>query len=233
MKKWILALLIFVPCTAWGDTTVSYQQGAASYSGCLDTQIKQGAATTNYTSGTTYESTKYTTYDNDRTNILIKFDLSGITGTVDVISSTITMTQTSGSGADAVCFYRLLRDWVVGEATWNIYSTGNNWASAGGAYNNSDRDPDLTASLSNVTSAQAYDFTGEQLCQDVEDMINGTVDNYGWIICVPTVQTDGQSHVWASADNATESSRPKLTITYTTSGGETTVTAYPQIKMFE
>ena len=212
-KKWIDEAVY--PIKA--NDTVTYQEGTDSYTGCLDTMGQEYRPNTNLGTLATMQATWWA--DTDRSNTFIKWDLSALAGsTVSAVS--IALLQNSGSPGNTVSVYRLLRNWVVGQATWNIYSTGNSWSTAGGAYNDADRSSTLSVSLAtdNGTGTWQTWLTTAQLVTDVQNFIDGTYSNYGWVFTCNDVG-DFHEHTFASSEDTTAAERPKITITYTPSAG--------------
>lgn len=180
-----------------------------TYTGCEDTQIRQGAPTTNSGSGTQLEVTKYAVGDHNHT--LIKFSgLSNLAG-VTVSAATLYFRVESGGGLPNTASARaLLRAWVESEATWNNYSTGNAWTTGGGLSDGNDRSSSVSGSVS-VTGASAY--FGIDVTADVQAIVAGG-NNYGWHL----ERTDGQDDTDYIVVNSSEDSdgrRPYLEVTYT------------------
>ena len=65
---------------------------------------------------------------------LIKFNLSSIPANSTITGATLRLYANfdASSNTRTMRVYRTLRAWVDTQATWNIYSTGNNWGTAGG-----------------------------------------------------------------------------------------------------
>lgn len=196
-----------VPVTvSIGDVT------GADYSGCEDAVIKEFTATTNYGSATDLEVSKWDTDDYSHT--LIKFSgLSNLSGKTVTAATLYLYVESAKIAAppQTHTLRKLLRDWVEGEATWNIYSTGNNWATAG-ALNNTDRNNSTVTATASVPDSTGWiSFTSAQLITDVQAMIDGT--NYGWHI----ERTDGADDLdyihYTSSDGATAANRPYLSVT--------------------
>lgn len=85
---------------------------------------------------------------------------------------------------------RVLRDWIPAEVTWNVWRTGQNWATAG-ASNATDID---LATISGSQWYSHYENIGETfymplLPGQVQNMYNGTLSNFGWVI-LATTETD-------------------------------------------
>lgn len=206
-----------------------------TYSGTDDGQIKQAAATTNYGSSTTMEVHKYGS--GDHCNSLVKFSgLSNIAGPVTVSSATIYLYLTNNAntaGSVTIDCYRLLRNWVEAQATWNIYSTGNSWTTAGGLSSGNDIAASITASKSITNGALDtgvyHAFTSAQLATDVQDIINGSASNYGWHFSRNGAGNDSMFHTFNTSENASDNTRPYLEVVYTASATAKPAFYYAQL----
>lgn len=135
-----LGLLLGLP--GWGRRNVSYQPGPeqtlvspnSSFTIGLDTLIESGAnANTNYNAlGTLYAGFNAGTSRVDR-SLIGELDLSDIPANAIITSASINLRITADgtTGALTLAAYRVIQPWVLAQATWNIYSTGNNWGEAG------------------------------------------------------------------------------------------------------
>lgn len=184
----------------------------------VDTYIRSNQATTNFgTNNTMYvgewSGLVFTTRG------LIKFDLSptNIPANAHVTAATLKLTTLSESGATVagtIEAYRQLRAWVEGEATWNIFSTGNSWQTAGG-FGASDCEQ---ASIGTATVDPALvtpDTTVISISLDpakVEEWIDGTLTNNGLLLKMAT-ETDNAMG-YHSSDSATAGKRPILEVVY-------------------
>ena len=175
------------------------------------------AATTNYATGDLLIGESNA--DAAVARSLLQFDLSSIPTGVLITSATLTLTFAEdgnyrATNSRTARVYRVLRNWVESEATWNIYSTGNNWGTAGCANTSTDRGAtDIgTASFSTGNSAnETVVFTLN--AANIQEMIGGgSFTNNGFLIKVDTESDD--LFYFCSSGEATESYRPKLTITY-------------------
>lgn len=192
-----------------------------TYSGTDDTQLKANAATTNYGSSGSMDVNKYGV--GDHANALVKFTgLSSITGPVTVSSATLYLYYTgptSGSDTHTIDVHRVLRAWVEAQATWNVYSTGNSWTTAGGLSDGNDRVATVSASFALIgnTSPSYVAFTGAQLATDIENIINGVNTNNGFLVERSDAGDDTNFRVFASSEGS-DGQRPYLDITYTVAG---------------
>lgn len=151
---------------------------------------------------------------NDQTSTrrsLIVFDLSGLDGTetLDTVTLSLYASEDKSSNARTFRVYRLKRAWVEAQATWNIYSTSNNWSTAGGFH----------ADDCEQTEIGSRDFTATETLNQFKDFIltptsKATLDlGYGWLLKADTETDD--AYVFASSDNTTAANRPKLVVNYT------------------
>lgn len=95
---------------------------------------------------------------------LIKWDLSSIPSGSTITGVTMRLRDIGtnlGTNNRTMRVYRCLRAWVETEATWNVYSSGNSWGTAGAANTTSDREATDVGSISmpGTEVAQYYDIT--------------------------------------------------------------------------
>lgn len=185
-----------------------------------DTYISTAFPTTNFDS----EDFMGTGDRNDVSEIwrsLIQFDFSTIPSGAISSARTLSLWVRSdlSSNNRTVRFYRCKRAWVESQATWNVFSTGNNWATSG-ASGTADRD--ATDTLAKTVSASAV---GEQQWTTgdnpalMDEMFGATPTfaNNGFVIQADTEADD--AFLWNTSRYATEAQRPKLVIAYLIPGG--------------
>lgn len=197
--------------TSAGSSTTSFQNGSlpnTSYAGMIDSMLRQGSATTNYGSATTLG------VDGDDGNgvdksVLVKWDISNIPAGKTVSSVSLTFQVVNASG-DSYQVYEVKRNWNESQTTWNIFSSGNNWQTAG-ALGANDRGSSILGTAG-PAPAGAYTITlnaaGIAL---IQNWVNNPAANFGLIIASPT-SADGLD--FSSSEAATASDRPKLTVVY-------------------
>jgi hypothetical protein len=195
-----------------------------TYTGVDDAQLKQTDATGNYGASETFEASKYG--GADFTHSVIKFTgLSNIIGPVTVTSITFGFyLQTDGAAgaAHTIDIRRALQNWIEAEATWSVYSTGNNWNTVGGIGAEVDRISAVSGQVTNITTAGVFysvTKTSGGLVDDVQGWINGSFANYGWHLERNGAGADATFKTYASSDNASTDLRPFLDVTYTLGGG--------------
>jgi len=179
-----------------------------------DTVLASGAATTNYDT----LDPLYLGESNVSSNAyrdLLKFDLSSIPTNAIVSSATLRLNMSAnvwGAGGTTVQVYRQLRAWVSAQATWNIYSTGNNWATAGG-FGAADCEQTGIGSLVQNTASGTGNQTWTLTASAVQAMFSGVFTNNGFLM-----KADSEIDMYGtyiSNENGTPGNRPLLTIEYT------------------
>jgi len=245
MRYLIVLLMLLIPVLAGAESVT------LDYTYCEDTYIEN-----NYDNNQDYNyGIKITMYtkrtdetSGDRKALLIKFDLSSISGPVTVDSVDLALTSYySLSATTSIC--KMLTDWEEGNcegavdaegeygATWNYANddydddddppcVDMNWAS--GDFGTGDYDDNNGNYYDTRTSDASEDlyrmhYSGADMEDLVEGWINGTYSNYGFMIYGGDPRGG-----FASAQNSTESYRPSLYIEYTE-----TSTDVPQIIMIE
>lgn len=200
------------------NPSVSFQDGVlpdASYSGTRDTYINGSSTGTNYGTSTGLNIDG----DAPETSLLFKWDLSAVPSGATITGVDILVTSSNDTSADYE-IYECTRDWVETQATWNIYSTGNNWQTAG-AQGANDRGSTVLGTFEINLNSPGSEFTfslnadGVQL---VQDWVDGVKNNYG-IIIQDYAEADG-GDVY-SREDGTAARRPKLRVSYTPAEGRT------------
>lgn len=186
----------------------------ASYSQnpSIDTYIANDAPTTNH--GT--EGSFFVGEWNGGSQVarsLVKFDLSSIPAGSLVTAASLTLTIVSdfSDNARTLSVYRVLRAWNETQATWNVYTTGNNWGTAGCANTTSDRESSAigTATQPNASSGTVVVTLN---AASIQEMITGGVfTNNGFLLQVASESND---MIGYGAREATLANRPVLAITY-------------------
>ena len=197
-----------------GDTTVTFQEGVDGYTGTQDTAVEEDTPTTSYGTQTTLE-VDLSNSGGGQEQTLIRFD--NLFGTGDgqipsgatIISATLTLEQTDTSGSTAtISLHRMLTSWSE-NSTWNSMTDGISTDDVEAAST-------ADATIYNPETVESKVITG--LGSTLQAWADGTATNYGWVII--SDNTDGV--IFGSSENGTTSFRPKLTVEYRTSGGDTT-----------
>jgi len=187
---------------------------ADTYSGTEDASISGFSATTPAPSGTTYLVASAGTRQ-----VLIKFTgLDGLSGTV---SDSTFFVFVGGAGLSlpvGLDFHVLLRAWIDTEATHTVWTTGNNWTTAGARGDNTDRE--TTASLVNLNIPNddaVYRSLGSAgLDSDMQDIIDNDGATDGW-----GIYNNGTGGITLSSSEAVDGQRPYIEFTLTADGGRT------------
>lgn len=185
-----------------------------------DTNLQSDAATTNH-------NVKVDAYSGESNGVsgriwrwMAKFDFSGIPVNAIVSSAILELYQTNNysDNARTKYVYRVKRNWVYDQVTWNIYSTGNSWQTAGcgGADDRETTDIGLLA-LSATESNGAW-YAWSLTPSAVQEWISGAFANNGLILITATETND--LYAYESLENA-GGHDPKLTIVYTIPSGGT------------
>lgn len=124
----------------------------------------------------------------------------------------------ASTGSKTASVYRMIRAYVNAQATWNVYSTGNNWGTAGANNTTTDREGSATGTrvFVNGEGTGSYaDFT--LTAANIQAMIiNGGFTNNGFLVRMNTQVDDGWSFV---STDGTAANRPELVVNYTPPSG--------------
>jgi len=215
--KYITLFLLCLSSIAWPDSVVLDGQSDMD-----DALLYVSAATTSYATET---------YLYCRQNVyvtLLKFDLTGISGTIDSVS--LKLRRHLPADNEHCFFYRVTTPWVEetglnSEVMWDSASIGCPtclaWTTPGGDYNASKVDS-LTNRGTDDPDIDVYCQRGEGvgLAQLVQDWVDGTYDNYGIILKAGLMGVADTLYFYSSENfNETLYPRPKLYIEYTPDGG--------------
>jgi hypothetical protein len=191
--------------------------------GCNDTYLSEATPATNFSTSTVMRNLN-AGVGTDQTTIL-KFLAHGVPSTATVISATLTLSLGTAYGdipQSLLYAQRLLQDFVNAEASWNEYSAGNAWNTAGAAglgtdYSDTDQVP-FTVTIG--------DPAGEQWVLNVTDIVQAQISAAETDIKFRIrEQGSGNVVVLASTDHPTGAWRPKLTINYQLAGTTGTLAA--------
>lgn len=181
-----------------------------TYISSTDPTVNYGAATT-FTVGEGFGSTAI--YRG-----LIKFDLSLIPPGATINRARVRMVTQGESSNEpnlTMYFYRQLKAWVEGEATWNIYSTGNAWATAGGFDSSDCETTDIGSRTFNAVEINGRYVFLELTASKIKEMIDGTLTNNGFLL--KTFAEADDAVIFHSSESATTSYQPILYVDW--SGG--------------
>lgn len=175
-------------------TAVTYDAGTA--------YLAANSPDTNYAGGNLTLGER-----NDQSAIVkrypVKMDVSSIPAGSVIKSATLRIFfKTDRSSNSRECrAYRLKRDWVTSEVTWNSYSSGNSWGTAGAT--GSDDIYALESDAVTVTSAEPVPLYKEWSipADHVQAWIDGDINNYGWLLKMDTESDD--AYYGRAANDAT------------------------------
>lgn len=157
---------------------------------------------------------------------LVKFDLSSIPAGSQITAASFQMRAVQSNAASSNhSLHRITTDWQPGtvnatlnpgqgapaqpgDATW-IFSSFNTirWTSSGGDFVSA-------ASASAVASVGAtVVWSDAQLTQDVQDWVDGTAPNFGWILIGNEI-TNQTAFRFNSSEGGSVGTRPRLTVDY-------------------
>jgi hypothetical protein len=150
--------------------------------------------------------------------------LSNISASDIVSDASFNIKTKSLSGGDQNIILRLLlRNWVELQASWNVWSTGNNWTTAGAQSDGNDRSATISSTIaSGVTNGVYISGTGAQLISDIQNFIDGGLSNYGWHFGRDDVTT---AYEYCHSSDATDGDRPYLSVTHAAGGNITGTSA--------
>jgi hypothetical protein len=131
-------------------------------------------------------------------------------------------------------WHKCLRNWVEGEATWNIWSTGNNWTTAGALSHNNDIYDDATTgglsgenALRSCSIATAMISVGDYMrttggalftkyVQDAIDGASGAPKGDDWIDIMWNYLAGGTTVLSVDSSEDTDGERPYIELYYDT-----------------
>lgn len=196
-------------------TKATLQPGSTDgYDSCFD----QTNATTNYGGAANIDIGKQSV---NPSRGIIKFDLSSIPVQAVISAATVALTVSGTSATDrssVLCAYRVLKNWVESQVTWNIYSTGNNWGSVGCSYEGVDRESSIFGSVS-IAYPSAINTTYNMPVNAalVQEWTRGTVSNYGMLLKSNT-ETANDDILFYSSDSTATTYRPIMYLDYSIAG---------------
>lgn len=177
-----------------------------------DTWLDNTNATTNFGTNSDMYVGEYG-FSSQVARALVKWDMSSIPAGSTITGAKIRVRDVGTNLATTdrtMRAYRVLRAWVDTEATWNNYSTGNAWATAGCGNTTTDRESsDIgTVSMPGTEVGQYYEIT--LTASAVNEMFNGTIANNGFLLKMDT-ETDDM-HRFYTVNNG--SLQPELVVDY-------------------
>lgn len=195
-----ISLLASMRIAAAAPTTITIGgRAGATFSGMQDALLISDFPTNNYS--TEGASQGY--------SFLLRPDLSGIPGGSTITDAFWTLKVSSGAGSSVtVNVHRAIRAWVEAQASYNNWSTGNAWTTAGANGSGTDRSASVACTLpypGGFATADVVSTSNTQLIADLNAILGGTNDGFRFDVGVS----------FSLPGDATAANRPLLTITYT------------------
>ena len=205
------------------STTTNYFQNGVSptsgYSGENDNMLNAASNTTNY-NGSNITIGQFSTGGGSSKEGILKFDLSSISSGSTCNSATLEIDQLTGDNTTAVVMsaYNILRPtWSPSQSTWTIYSTGNNWTTAGALGNGTD----YSNSSFSVTNSFTNNALGFQSFPTSSSFCTAIQSSFGSTFNVIILESSNKFPVntYAQYNYSTAADRPILIVNYTASSG--------------
>jgi hypothetical protein len=153
--------------------------------------------------------------------------LSSIPTNATITSATLSLWTSAdlSSNNRAIRIYRLKVPFNETQVTWNRSATGTNWQIAGASGTN-DRESTDIGSIT-ILDNEALNLEKQIALNPVkiQEMVNGTFVNRGFILLADTEQDDRFNY--KTSDSTTSTQRPKLVIQYLLSSATPTPTPNP------
>jgi hypothetical protein len=188
-----------------------------------DTFLHQSNATTNYSTETSIGWRDKFPSSGSAIYTLMEFDISSLAGKNVLAADLVLITRLDGGWGSAnagnftgrIQAARLLRAAVLSQATWNVYSTGNNWAGAG-ASDATDRSTSPAAVAFWTYGSNYVDDTIVQLdlAPLIRQLLLESVTTMQIVLSTDVVTGSGNVVAFHSLESATTAKRPVLNVVY-------------------
>jgi hypothetical protein len=190
--------------SANGPTTVSFQNGSASYNGMVDASLRSDAPSTNYAAASTLLIDGSPDYA-----AVMRWDLSSVPA-----GKTVTSAQLSFNVVDVSThsyeLYALKLPFNEAQVTWQRASTATAWQTAGASGAN-DRETTVLGTAVGSASGTLNVALNASGIAKLQGWINSPASNHGFVM-LDYSQSNGLDV--SSSEASTVSLRPKLTVTY-------------------
>jgi hypothetical protein len=205
----------------WNGTVLTADQVSVLYSNSVrtvtlnptgDNFLYSPVPTANYGTNTFLFAGELKGVSGDVRRTLIRFDLSTRSLVDTIKSAVIRLYDEAGDYSDnarLMSAYRVLRVWTETESTWNVYSTGNSWGTAGCANTSTDREASSVGSITMPATEVAQYYGFDLMADKVQDWIDGDLTNNGILLQMATESDD--THQFESRENTY---KPELIIDY-------------------
>jgi hypothetical protein len=191
-----------------GGQTVTLRQGVNSYSGCIDSEIKNTSPDSNYGSGTTAQvgGPDAIHPEMNEWRFLLDFDLAGqVPAGVTVTSATLSVLSHGAYNnvvGHNVGVHALTRSFNESQVTWNSAASGQAWTTVGGDYG---------AALGVFNVPGNTGWLNYDVRTTVQDWVNTPANRHGFIL----VHQDDWKYLYVyTSENGTATNRPTLVIGY-------------------
>jgi len=177
-----------------------------SFNADIDSYLSNLNTTTNFGSSANLFIRFISGKDSEVRRSIIRFDISSLPAGVTITSGIVTIDINSGDNAKDAFLRRITQAaWVEDQVTWNEYSTGNSWTTAGGDFTTTDE-----VSWTTPTATGPFDITGVGLSGIIRDAI----DNQGDLVHVLLMRSNeaGGGSSTTDFDSSEGTVAPKLTI---------------------
>lgn len=185
-------------------TLTTIQPGATAGT---DTYVVSTAPTTNYGSSTFMATGRASAPGGDTYRSLLKFDVSGVSGTVTQAILVLHFENTGSPGGypgqEDIAVHEATSTWAESTVTWNTAPTFNPVAEA-------------------VTAIYSEGFYEWDVTSLVSDWVSGASTNYGFLIKNADESTTDNARNFSTSDNSTASYHPALKV-YTANASYTIV----------
>lgn len=145
---------------------------------------------------------------------LIQFDLASIPVNSQITGVNLKLYDEGLNLSDnnrTMRVFRVLRTWVDSQSTWNIYSTGNSWGTAGCANTTTDREATDIGTITMPATEVAGYVTIPLTVSAIQAMIpGGSFTNNGFLLQMDTETNDMHQF----SDQTVANQQPILEITY-------------------
>ena len=207
-------LLLALALPALAQTTVTLQQGLNNYSGTTDTRLGNGGTQEG-------SAVSYALIAETSTSLAIRFAIfqsegGPVPNGATITSATLSLYKFWGpvTGDSTFKASRFLKSWNEAQATWTLAATGTPWTSAGAQSAGSDYRS--TPDGQGTVSTDIDQWLNIDVTPGVQAFSTGT-PNYGWKVAYVSGGDTSKPKEFYSRDNTQfPTSRPKLTVTYTT-----------------
>jgi len=174
----------------------------------VDTYIREDVTNNNYGTSTNFlldgELTK-------SQRVLMRFDLTSVPTSAVIVNATLWLYLSGGRDpVNDIHVHKINRSWTELDVTWEFYTLGKKWGTAGGDY-------DPTSYYSGSVANEAG-WHGMDLSKLVDSWLTGRTPNFGIIIISEPTVADSAKIFTSSDENFNTQQRPRLALNYSLEG---------------